>query len=245
MKSIQSMSAAIQQELARQFEENLRAQLKKKSKAWLTEELIRLMIPPVPAVPTDTEDQQVRQSRFERLRSLQLCPSELHFFLSTYDNCDRDKLTADGYLQPESPRQGLGMLGDHHRTANGAELLLLTRDILFGLLFGEEQHGVQFQRTHREILCVTLPRHKAHALNFMQAATQHTVAGTWLDPESVSNDVRTENIVQEIEFGETAEELVGDGIMRCLHLINLLEINEQILYARMSNVEQSSLIPSF
>jgi hypothetical protein len=37
-------------------------------------------------------------------------------------------------------------------------------------------------------------------------------------------------------------ELVGDGILRTLSLINNLEINEQILYAQMINVEQSTLI---
>ena len=37
-------------------------------------------------------------------------------------------------------------------------------------------------------------------------------------------------------------ELVGDGIVRTLSLINSLEINEQILYARMVNVEQTTLI---
>jgi hypothetical protein len=35
---------------------------------------------------------------------------------------------------------------------------------------------------------------------------------------------------------------VGDGIVRTLSLINSLEINEQILYARMINVEQTTLI---
>lgn len=242
MNSIQNITATIQQDMARQFEEKLRSQLKKKSKAWLTEELIRLTMSPMPSEPL--ENLQTRKARFERLRGLQLCPSELHFFLTAYKGYDRKKLLEEGYILPAAPQQGLSIVSEQHLTATGAELLLLSKDILFGLLFGEESHGVQLKRSHREILNVTIPRHKAFALNFMQAVTQHTVAGTWLDPESVSNDSNAENIVLEIEFGETAEELVGDGILRCLHLINLLEINEQILYARMSNVEQSSLINS-
>ena len=46
----------------------------------------------------------------------------------------------------------------------------------------------------------------------------------------------------EVEYGETDGELVGNGIVRALSLINSLEINEQILYARMINVEQTTLI---
>jgi hypothetical protein len=37
-------------------------------------------------------------------------------------------------------------------------------------------------------------------------------------------------------------ELVGDGIVLALSLINNLEINEEILYGRMENVEQTTLI---
>ena len=61
-------------------------------------------------------------------------------------------------------------------------------------------------------------------------------------PSGVSNDVRADNVIVEVEFGEVAGELVGHGIVRCLSLINNLEVNEQILYARMINVEESTLI---
>ncbi len=36
--------------------------------------------------------------------------------------------------------------------------------------------------------------------------------------------------------------MIGHGIVTALRLINLLELNEQVLYARMTNVEQSTLI---
>jgi hypothetical protein len=49
-------------------------------------------------------------------------------------------------------------------------------------------------------------------------------------------------VIVEVEFGEVAGELVGHGIVRCLSLINNLEVNEQVLYARMINVEESTLI---
>ena len=44
-----------------------------------------------------------------------------------------------------------------------------------------------------------------------------------------------------MEYGEVATEAVGRGIKLALRLINDLEINEQILYARMENVEESTL----
>jgi hypothetical protein len=92
------------------------------------------------------------------------------------------------------------------------------------------------------LLTFALPRFKAAALGFMKAATELSAAGTWQDPASVSNDERADNVVLEVEYGEIAEELVGAGIVRCLGLVNNLEVNEQILYARMINVEQTTLI---
>jgi hypothetical protein len=76
----------------------------------------------------------------------------------------------------------------------------------------------------------------------MKATTELSALGTWQDPERVSNDLRADNVLLEVEYGETDGELVGDGIIRALSLINSLEINEQVLYARMINVEQTTLI---
>ena len=45
----------------------------------------------------------------------------------------------------------------------------------------------------------------------------------------------------EVQFGETEDELVGRAIVVALSIINSLEVNEQILYARMENVEESTL----
>ena len=50
------------------------------------------------------------------------------------------------------------------------------------------------------------------------------------------------NVVLEVQFGEIAEELVGRGIIAALTVINSLEANEQVLYARMINVEETTLI---
>jgi hypothetical protein len=42
--------------------------------------------------------------------------------------------------------------------------------------------------------------------------------------------------------GEIEGELIGNGVVAALSLINNLEINEEILYGRMENIEQSTLI---
>ena len=66
--------------------------------------------------------------------------------------------------------------------------------------------------------------------------------GTWKDPDAVSDDARADNVVLEVEFGEVAGELAGQGALVALALINHLEVNEQVLYARMIDIEESTLI---
>lgn len=43
-------------------------------------------------------------------------------------------------------------------------------------------------------------------------------------------------------WGVNAEEVIDDGVVVCLSLINNLEVNEQVLYARMIDIEQTTLI---
>jgi 3-dehydroquinate synthetase len=76
----------------------------------------------------------------------------------------------------------------------------------------------------------------------MKATTELSAHGTWQDPEEVSTDLRADNTLLQVEYGEVAGEWIGHGIVVTLSLINNLEVNEQVLYARMENVEQSTLI---
>jgi hypothetical protein len=122
-------------------------------------------------------------------------------------------------------------------------LLVGGKDVLFGLLFGDASTNTKLDRVQQELLTLALPRAKAGALDFMRASTELAAAGTWQDPDSVSNDERADNVLLEVQFGETADELVGRGIITALSLINSLEVNEQILYARMINIEETTLIP--
>ncbi len=92
------------------------------------------------------------------------------------------------------------------------------------------------------MLTLIIPRHKAACLDFMKATTELSASGTWQDPDSVSNDAHADNVILEVEFGEVEGELIGKGIIQSLSLINHLEVNEQILYGRMINIEQSTLV---
>ncbi len=83
---------------------------------------------------------------------------------------------------------------------------------------------------------------KSDAVDFMKATTELSAMGTWQDPKGAANDLRADNILLQIEYGEIEGELIGDGVVIALGLINNLEINEEILYGRMENIEQSTLI---
>ncbi|MBM7783986.1 hypothetical protein [Tenggerimyces flavus] len=75
----------------------------------------------------------------------------------------------------------------------------------------------------------------------MQAATEIGAEGTWRDPDQRAHDDHAANTLIQVEYGETQGERVGNAIVATLRLINDLEVNEQVLYARMENVEESTL----
>ncbi len=104
------------------------------------------------------------------------------------------------------------------------------------------RRDTHLDRVQQELLTLAVPRAKADALDFMRASTELAAAGTWQDPNSVSNDERADNVLLEVQFGETSDEIVGNAIVAALSVINNLEINEQVLYARMINIEESTLI---
>ncbi len=183
-----------------------------------------------------------RAGRIGRVTALGLDQVTVVAFTHELDGLDRDALVAAGHLRATAPARGLGAIGPAHRNPSGEALLELAKDVLYGLLFGDESTQTRFDRVQRELLTLTLPRSKAGAFDFIPAATELSGAGMWRDPAGVSNDVKADNVIVEVEFGEVAGELVGHGIVRCLSLINNLEINEQVLYARMINVEESTLI---
>jgi len=185
---------------------------------------------------------EARAARLARVATLALDAAALQAFTERHAGLDREALIADGLLLDTAPAKGTEAIGAGARSAAGEALLEHAKDVLYALLFGDESTATRLERVQRELLTLTLPRAKASAFDFIPAATELSGAGMWRDPTGVSNDVRADNVIVEVEFGEVADELVGHGVVRCLSLINNLEINEQILYARMIDVEESTLI---
>lgn len=247
MLNIEHIVRRINRELVPQFEEKLRAYLAGQDKEWLIEQIVRLTLDAHSLQAMDRKVKQEiiarnRSERLERVKAIGLNRTILQEFVDKYKDYDRSKLIADNYLFDNAPEKGTDLISETYRSAKGGELLTYAKDLLFVLLFGDKTTNTDLSRHQQELLTLTLPRFKAEALDFMKATTELSALGTWQDPDSVSNDQRADNVIFEVEYGEVEGELVGHGIIRCLSLINNLEVNEQILYARMLNLEQSTLI---
>jgi hypothetical protein len=247
MLNIDHIVRRINKDLVPQFEEKLRAYLADQDKDWLIEQIVRLTLDAhsLQAMDRKIKQEIIAQNRAERLdrvKALKLDRAKLAEFLKVHEKFSRESLIKDGYLLASAPEKGTDLIAESFRTTKGNQLLVYAKDILFALLFGDASTQTAFDRHQQELLTLTLPRFKAEALDFMKATTELSALGTWQDPDSVSNDQRADNVIFEVEYGEIEGELIGNGVVRCLSLINNLEVNEQILYARMINLEQSTLI---
>ena len=247
MTTIDGIVRSINRELTPQFEERLRAALAEMDREWLIDQIVRLTLDAHALQEMDRKsvvDAKVRAraARQERVRQLALDRRGIESFLAAHEVVSRESLIASGHLHPDAPAKGTALLTAADRSAAGDELLTHAKDMLFALLFGEADDNADLERVEQELLTMALPRFKAAALDFMQASTELSAAGTWQDPDSVSNDDRADNVLLEVQFGEVEGELVGRGIVAALSIINNLEVNEQVLYARMINIEETTLI---
>jgi hypothetical protein len=247
MNDIAAIVRAVRLELSPAFEERLREHLTDKDRDWLVDQIVRLTLDQHSLQEIDRRAEReaketARRERLDRVRALGMDDAALAEFSGAYRGVDRAALQKDGRLAKDAPEKGTALLGPEHRSDEGEALLQRAKDILFALLFGDESTGTHLDRTQQELLTFALPRAKAGALDFMRASTELAAAGTWQDPESVSNDERADNVLLEVQYGDTADERIGDGIIVALSLINSLEVNEQVLYARMIDVEQTTLI---
>lgn len=247
MLNIEAIVRQIKKELVPQFEEKLRAYLAEQDRDWLIEQIVRLTLDAHSLEAMDRqnireEETRRRQERTERVKKLNLGLDQLSEFENQYKEFSRERLVDQKFLSAETPAKGAELITDEFRSEKGTELLQHAKDMLFGMLFGDETTNTQFHRTQRELLTLTVPRMKADALDFMKATTELSAAGTWQDPRGAANDMRSDNVVLEIEYGEIEGGRVGDGVVTALRLINNLEINEEILYGRMEKIEQSTLV---
>jgi hypothetical protein len=246
MATLDDLARTIARDLSPEFEKRLRDALAKEDRAWLIDELVRITLARHRLEDLERDGAAtaaLRAQRVARVARLRLDEAAVTSFIGDNEGRDRDRLIADGYLIAGAPAKGTELLREEHRTPEGEALLTNAKDVLFALLFGDQATGTRLERVQQELLTLALPRPKAGALDFMRASTELAAAGTWQDPDSVSNDERADNVLLEVQFGETADELVGRGIVAALSLINNLEVNEQVLYARMINVEETTLIP--
>jgi hypothetical protein len=225
------------------FRLRLRETLMGQPKEWLVDQLLARIgtAPTAPACTAEASNQHERTARAARIKAMCLDDAYLHAFIERCRPLKRDRLEQDGYLVAP-PVQGSALIGASCRTPRGEALLREAKDVLEALLFGDADLNVRLVRVQRELLTITVARPKAAAIaGLLRAATEINAEGTWRDPAQVSHDDRAPNTQIEVEYGEVASEAVGRGIKLALRLINDLEINEQILYARMENVEESSL----
>jgi hypothetical protein len=245
--TIEDIVRRINRELSPQFEEQLRRGLADKDREWLIDQVVRLTLDSHSLEDLDIAaaaeaKARRRAERVERVTAMEIDEVRVRQFSQRHSGMTRERAIADGYIRDAAPPKGTSSIQAEHRTVAGEELLTSAKDVLFALLFGDESTNTRLDRVQQELLTLAVPRSKAVALDFMRASTELAAAGTWQDPQSVSNDERADNILLEVQFGETSDEIVGSAIVAALSVINNLEINEQVLYARMINVEETTLI---
>lgn len=226
----------VRAELADDFRARLRTKLAAQPADWLVEQLLaRCADANLSVVPRQSDDD--RDARLLRIKALELDEVRLAGLVARYADLDRERL-----LSASAPARGGPMISAEQRSAEGERLLGEAKDVLHAVLFGDDDLGVRLDRHHRELLTITIPRAKLGAIAFlMQAATEIGAEGTWRDPDQRAHDDRAANTLIQVEYGEIQGELVGNAIVATLKLINDLEVNEQVLYARMENVEESTL----
>ncbi|WP_067186732.1 hypothetical protein [Microtetraspora niveoalba] len=270
MSEITQIVTRIRDELADELRERLRDHLRAQPTEWLVEQILTLArlddtgtgaggdtggdtrpdpgrnAPP--AVPAQArherpvrETEEERAERAARIRLLHLDEESLPRYLQRYAALKRDVLEAAGYLRNPPPK-GAEPIPASCRSPQGEALLCQAKDVLYALLFGGEPEGVRLRRIERDLLTLSLPRAKSHAVAPLLRAAEIGAEGAWPDPRGTADHDRADAVYQ-VEYGEVAGELLGNTLVATLRLINNLEINEQVLHARIENIDESPLEP--
>ncbi|MEU2284898.1 hypothetical protein ABZ614_23665 [Streptomyces sp. NPDC013178] len=112
------------------------------------------------------------------MRAWALDADGLRAFVERYGTLTREALERDGLLI-DPPPKGSALIAPACRSRAGELLLLGAEDLLYALLFGDRDAGVRLDRVERELLTLTMPRAKAHAVAFvLRAATEIGAHGT-------------------------------------------------------------------
>jgi hypothetical protein len=237
--------------LLNEYQSRARAVLLAQSKDWLVAELLARL--PGVLVRKDrsgtaralarpeVETERDRARRRERIKAWKLDATALTARIERLKSWSRQRLEADGFLL-DPPPMGTAVIGPVHRSLEAENLLRETKDFLYAMLFEEGDDVVQLLRVERELLTLTLPCSKEHVLApMLRAMTEISARGTWRDEAGRASDESSANIILEVEYGEVADGMVRHGIAASLRIINYLELNEQVLYARIESVKESTL----
>jgi hypothetical protein len=239
MDDISNIIKNAQDELFPELESKIRAELNKKDKDWLIDQIIYLTCERH-SLHEQKEKLQKLKNRLSRITKKGFTHQRIHSFIDAYNNISRSELLDAGFLI-NPPHLGLHKIESFQRSQKGEMLLEEACDILYVVLYGDTSMNISIPRSRVEILTIIIPENKSDIFNFLKAVTETKITGTWNDPEEVSNDDHTNNIGFQIEFSDTKDGILGTAAFVALQLINLLEVNEQILYARLENIERSSL----
>ena len=239
MENISSIIKKAQDELFPELEAKIRAELEKKDREWLIDQIIFLTCERHSSHEQRDALENMKQ-RLARIRKRGYNDQTIADFIDRYRKMRRENLEEGGYCV-NPPHMGLATIEPQQRTKEGEALLEEARDLLYVALYGDESINVSLTRGREEMLTMILPQRKSEALSFLKAVTEVDAAGTWKDPEGVSNDDHVNNVGLQVEFSDNEKGTIGVAVFVALNLINLLQVNEQILYARMEKVERSSL----
>lgn len=247
MAAFEEMVREVRSEVAGLVVARLRERLLAQPREWLVEQLLaelapRLGVARVPEQRVAAASEPARGDSDHQVREVPLDEATLAEVVGQLGRWDAGRLAAEGCLV-DPPPPGGPLIERGHRSPLGEKLLAQAKDLLHALLFGGPEQRVLLDRRQRELLTLTLPAAKAHVFGFLgEVVADLGVDGARVEPTGNGNGERASNVLMQVEFGETAEERVGDGIVTALRLINKLELNEVVLYARMEDVEQSTLI---
>ena len=244
--TIESIVRGINRELMPVFEERLRAALADHDREWLVDQIVRLTLDAHSLQEIDRRTEREAKARPPRApragRGAGARPRRARRVHRGARRRDPGVARSRTVTCGRAPEKGTALLAAEHRSDAGEALLTPPRTCCSPCCSATSPWAATSTASSRSCSPSPLPRFKAGALDFMRASTELAAAGTWQDPESVSNDERADNVLLEVQYGDIEDERVGDGIIVALTLINNLEVNEQVLYARMINVEQTTLI---
>lgn len=137
-----------------------------------------------------------------QVKSADLDDRELAEAIAGFLEMDRDLLESTGHLL-DPPAKGGPVIRADQRTEAGEKLLRAAKNLL---------HTLVTDHRGDEEFTLTVPRSKVGVFDFLNRAATEMGDG---------------NVVVRVEYGEVASELVGDGIVAALRVINDLELNEQ------------------